>query len=183
MSDKGGCAVRHMPRLVTDDMSVLREAAIQATGQRRLRESPPRSTRHVNGHQARHVSDGTTALVRHTPRLVTDDMSVLREAAIRAVGVVQLPTMMIWADEQAGRLVRVLKQWTPRSGVIYAVFPSRRGLPFRRCARSSISWPPNAPRGGRRTTTRRSPGPRSFFSRSPALLTPLLITVKTPSTG
>jgi len=73
-------------------------------------------------------ADGATALVPHAPRLVTDDMAVLREAALRGVGVVQLPTIMIWPDEQAGRLVRILEPWTPRSGVIQAVFPSRRGL-------------------------------------------------------
>lgn len=72
--------------------------------------------------------DGGTAVVPHAPRLVTDDMAVLREAAIRGVGIVQLPTMMIWRDIQAGLLVRVLPQWAPRSGVIHAVFPSRRGL-------------------------------------------------------
>ncbi len=73
-------------------------------------------------------SDGTTATVSHDPRLVTDDMAALREAAIKGVGIVQLPTMMVWQDVQAGRLVHVLPQWLPKSGIIHAVFPSRRGL-------------------------------------------------------
>ena len=73
-------------------------------------------------------SDGTTATVSHDPRLVTDDMAALREAAIKGVGIVQLPTMMVWQDVQAGRLVHVLPQWIPKSGIIHAVFPSRRGL-------------------------------------------------------
>ncbi len=72
--------------------------------------------------------DGGTALVRHEPRFVTDDMAVLREAAIKGVGLVQLPTMMIWSDVQSGQLVHVLPQWIPKSGIIHAVFPSRRGL-------------------------------------------------------
>jgi DNA-binding transcriptional LysR family regulator len=72
--------------------------------------------------------DGETALIVHRPRLVTDDMAVLREATLAGVGVVQLPSIMIWEDIRAGRLVHVLPQWHPRSGIVHAVFPSRRGL-------------------------------------------------------
>jgi DNA-binding transcriptional LysR family regulator len=72
--------------------------------------------------------DGQTALIPHRPRFVTDDMAALREAALAGVGVAQLPTMMIWDDIRAGRLVHVLPQWRPRSGIVHAVFPSRRGL-------------------------------------------------------
>lgn len=75
-----------------------------------------------------HHADGGSASVNHRPRLVTDDMAALREAAVAGVGVVQLPTMMIWEDVEAGRLIHVLPDWRPRSGVIHAVFPSRRGL-------------------------------------------------------
>ncbi len=75
-----------------------------------------------------HHDDGGSASVNHRPRLVTDDMAALREAALAGVGVVQLPTMMIWEDIGAGRLLHVLPDWRPRSGVIHAVFPSRRGL-------------------------------------------------------
>lgn len=73
-------------------------------------------------------ADGRTAVVPHSPRLITDDMAALREAALKGVGIVQLPTMMIWDDVQAGRLMHVLPQWIPKSGIIHVVFPSRRGL-------------------------------------------------------
>lgn len=73
-------------------------------------------------------ADGATAEVRHTPKLVTDDMPVLREAALAGVGAVRLPTLVVWQDLQAGRLVHVLPQWRPRSEIVHAVFPSRRGL-------------------------------------------------------
>ena len=72
--------------------------------------------------------DGQTALIPHRPRLITDDIAVLREATLAGVGVVQLPTVVIWEDIRAGRLVHVLPQWQPRSGIVHAVFPSRRGL-------------------------------------------------------
>lgn len=75
-----------------------------------------------------HRADGEIATVPHRPRLVTDDMTVLREAAIVGVGVVQLPTIFIWNDVRAGRLVHVLPTWRPPTGIVHAVFPSRRGL-------------------------------------------------------
>lgn len=74
------------------------------------------------------AADGRTATVPHRPRLITDDMAALREAALGSVGIVQLPTMMVWRDIDAGRLVHVLPEWRPRAGIIHAVFPSRRGL-------------------------------------------------------
>lgn len=75
-----------------------------------------------------HHADGQVATIPHSPRLVTDDMSVLREAAIAGAGAVQLPTIFIWDDVRAGRLVHVLPDWRPRAGIVHAVFPSRRGL-------------------------------------------------------
>ncbi|XIA63182.1 LysR family transcriptional regulator [Bradyrhizobium sp. TZ2] len=72
--------------------------------------------------------DGATATVRHRPRFVTEDMVALRLAALRGVGVCQLPTFIVEEDVKAGSLINVLPDWTPRSGIIHAVFPSRRGL-------------------------------------------------------
>lgn len=68
------------------------------------------------------------ATVRHTPRLVTEDMVALRLAALRGVGVCQFPTMVVEEDLNAGRLIPVLPDWAPRAGIIHAAFPSRRGL-------------------------------------------------------
>src|SRR3546814_13376548 len=56
-------------------------------------------------------------------------MPTLRAAALEGLGIVQLPTLLIWPDVQAGRLVPVLPEWRPPAGIIHAVFPSRRGLP------------------------------------------------------
>jgi len=72
--------------------------------------------------------DGSLAIVRHKPRMVTDDRLALRLAALRGVGVVQLPTMMIQDDLREGRLMDVLPDWRPRPGIVHVVFPSRRGL-------------------------------------------------------
>ncbi|MFI4886691.1 MAG: LysR family transcriptional regulator [Steroidobacterales bacterium] len=66
--------------------------------------------------------------VRHAPRLVTDDMIALRAAAVRGVGITPLPTMIVSAELKAGTLVQLLPDWSPKSGLVHAVFPSRRGL-------------------------------------------------------
>jgi DNA-binding transcriptional LysR family regulator len=73
-------------------------------------------------------TDGHMASVPHLPRLVTDDMAALRDAALAGVGVVQLPTMMIWRQVESGELIHVLPDGRPRAGIVHAVFPSRRGL-------------------------------------------------------
>ena len=52
----------------------------------------------------------------------------LRLAALGGVGVCQFPTFVVQDDLRAGRLVDVLPEWTPKAGIIHAVFPSRRGL-------------------------------------------------------
>ncbi|MDN0075672.1 LysR family transcriptional regulator [Crenobacter sp. SG2303] len=72
--------------------------------------------------------DGASATLRHRPRLVTDDMLTLRQAALAGNGVVTLPTMMVDDALTNGSLVRLLPHWHPKGGVIHAVFPSRRGL-------------------------------------------------------
>ncbi|MHA3791722.1 LysR substrate-binding domain-containing protein [Sphingomonas sp. YL-JM2C] len=73
-------------------------------------------------------ADGRVAEVRHKPRLVTDDMAVLREAALTGAGAVRLPTLAVWDDLQNGRLVTLLPEWRPANEIVHAVFPSRRGL-------------------------------------------------------
>jgi DNA-binding transcriptional LysR family regulator len=72
--------------------------------------------------------DGRTAAVGHAPRLVTDDMPALRDAAYAGVGVAQLPMMMVWEDLAAGKLIEALPGWHPPAGVVHATFASRRGL-------------------------------------------------------
>jgi DNA-binding transcriptional LysR family regulator len=64
----------------------------------------------------------------HRPRLVTDDLATLRQAALDGIGVVQLPTLLIGADIAQGGLEPILPNWTLPSGLFHAVFPSRRGL-------------------------------------------------------
>ncbi|HEX7791233.1 MAG TPA: LysR substrate-binding domain-containing protein, partial [Afipia sp.] len=68
------------------------------------------------------------AEVRHNPRLITDDMALLRDAALAGVGAVRLPTLAVWDDLRSGDLVTVLPEWKPSNEIVHAVFASRRGL-------------------------------------------------------
>jgi len=71
---------------------------------------------------------GARASIHHEPRLVSDDMIALRAAAMRGVGMVQLPSMVVCDALKSGQLVELLREWTPKYGIVHAVFPSRRGL-------------------------------------------------------
>lgn len=73
-------------------------------------------------------ADGASVRIAHKPRLVTDDMAQLLQAALAGVGVVKLPAMVVDDYIKSGGLVNLIPNWTPRSGIIHAVFPSRRGL-------------------------------------------------------
>ena len=75
-----------------------------------------------------HGKDDAEATIRHTPRLVTDDMVALRTAAVAGVGIVQLPRLMIADELQDGRLQVLLPDWAPQNETIHAAFVSRRGL-------------------------------------------------------
>lgn len=72
--------------------------------------------------------NGATAEIPYKPSLITDDMVALRLATLQGIGVCQFPTMVIEEDVKAGQLVDVLPGWAPRTGIIHAAFPSRRGL-------------------------------------------------------
>ncbi|MFD1333176.1 LysR substrate-binding domain-containing protein [Methylopila musalis] len=73
-------------------------------------------------------ADGASVVVRHAPRLVTEDMISLRRAALAGLGVVQLPSMVVDDDLRSGALEVVMSPWTPKAGVVHLVFPTRRGL-------------------------------------------------------
>jgi DNA-binding transcriptional LysR family regulator len=64
----------------------------------------------------------------HSPRLTTDDLHTLRRVAIRGVGVACLPAILVADDLSSGGLLRLLPSLSSRSGVVHAVFPSRRGM-------------------------------------------------------
>ncbi len=71
--------------------------------------------------------DGQTHEFHHQPRYMADDLQTLKLAVLAGTGISFLPEMLSRAELQAQLLVPVLPGWTIRSGMVHAVFPSRRG--------------------------------------------------------
>jgi DNA-binding transcriptional LysR family regulator len=63
-----------------------------------------------------------------TPRLLSDDMVGLQEAAIKGLGIVALPGYVCRAAVKSGALRRVLPNWIAGDSTITALIPYRKGL-------------------------------------------------------
>lgn len=72
--------------------------------------------------------DGEETVIPYAPRFVTTDMIALREAALKGIGIVQLPFLIVAEQLKEGSLVRLLPQWHAKKDIIHLVYPSRRGL-------------------------------------------------------
>ncbi len=66
--------------------------------------------------------------VTHEPKLSASTFPILRAAAIDGLGIANLPEYVCRDALAAGRLVRVLPEWSARQGIMHLVFTSRRGL-------------------------------------------------------
>lgn len=66
--------------------------------------------------------------VTHHPRLLSQDMAALLAAARAGIGICQLPGAVVAPLLADGTLIEALPGWYPRSGIIHAVFPTRRGM-------------------------------------------------------
>jgi DNA-binding transcriptional LysR family regulator len=73
-------------------------------------------------------AESRPAQLVHNPRLSANDFDSVRRAALRGIGVARLPALLAREDLSRGALVRLLPSLSSRSGVVHAVFPSRRGM-------------------------------------------------------
>jgi DNA-binding transcriptional LysR family regulator len=62
------------------------------------------------------------------PRLLSDDMVGLKQAAIKGLGIVALPGYVCRAEVRSGALRRVLPDWIAGDSTITALVPYRQGL-------------------------------------------------------
>jgi DNA-binding transcriptional LysR family regulator len=77
----------------------------------------------------RHASKAKAdAVIALTPRLMSDDMIGLKQAAIAGLGIVALPGYVCRQDVRSGALRRVLPAWLAGDSTITALIPYRRGL-------------------------------------------------------
>lgn len=77
----------------------------------------------------RHATKTKAEMVmRLTPRLLSDDMIGLKQAAIAGLGIVALPAYVCREDVRSGALRRVLPAWIADESTITALIPYRQGL-------------------------------------------------------
>lgn len=72
--------------------------------------------------------EGRSTRVELQPRLKANNVFALRKAAIRGLGVAQLPWVIAESSVKAGELVPIMTEWTMPSVPIHAVFASARYL-------------------------------------------------------
>ena len=72
--------------------------------------------------------DGRQVEFAHEPRLVSDDLETLLQAALAGVGIAKLSELMCGSAIAAGKLRPLLDDWTIPPHELYAIFLSRRGL-------------------------------------------------------
>ena len=84
----------------------------------------------VDGHSSLLLvgPEGKEHRLQLQPRYVADDLLTLKFAALAGSGMCWLPDYMCQEELTKGALVQLLPQWSPRPGIVHAVFPSRRGL-------------------------------------------------------
>jgi DNA-binding transcriptional LysR family regulator len=71
---------------------------------------------------------GKEEAVAVSGRIVANDFDLLHDAAKDGLGIAMLPFPRVAADLEAGRLVRVLLEWSAPAFPIHAVYPSTRHL-------------------------------------------------------
>lgn len=107
------------------------------------RAGTPASPRDITDHACLHFNPltvgrswrlaraGQSVDVAIHPVLSVDNAEVLRQAALAGRGLALLADFVVGEDIAAGRLVRVLTEWTAAMSSIYVVYPAARHLPLK----------------------------------------------------
>lgn len=70
--------------------------------------------------------DGSATVVEHQPILITDEMTVLLNAAAAGLGIVMLPELLCMEYLMRGEVIRLLDDWRAPYDLIHAIYVSRR---------------------------------------------------------
>jgi DNA-binding transcriptional LysR family regulator len=73
-------------------------------------------------------ADNRTQYIELKPRLVTSDLRVRLQAAIRGVGIALLPEQVVAAPLKDGLVDRVLPEWSGMKNILHLVYPTPRGM-------------------------------------------------------
>jgi DNA-binding transcriptional LysR family regulator len=69
--------------------------------------------------------------VSFTPRLVCNDLMLLRQAVLAGLGIANLPAFLCKQDLVEGRLIEILPGWKTEDLTFYAMFTDPKALPAR----------------------------------------------------
>jgi len=72
--------------------------------------------------------DNRTQSIKLKPKLVTSDLRVRLQAAIRGIGIGLLPEQVVAAPLKEGLVDRVLPQWSGAKNILHLVYPTPRGM-------------------------------------------------------
>jgi DNA-binding transcriptional LysR family regulator len=71
---------------------------------------------------------GASYDLEHRPVYTADDLLTLKYAVVHGTGMCVLPDYLCAEELRRGELVSVLPGWEPRTAMVLAVYPSRRGM-------------------------------------------------------
>jgi DNA-binding transcriptional LysR family regulator len=69
-----------------------------------------------------------TEQIELKPRLVTSDLRVRLQAALRGIGIALLPEQVVAAPLKEGLVERVLPEWSGAKNILHLVYPTPRGM-------------------------------------------------------
>jgi DNA-binding transcriptional LysR family regulator len=72
--------------------------------------------------------DGRTQHIELKPRLVTSDLHVRLEAAIRGIGIASRQEQVVATPLKEGLVERVLSEWSGAKNILHLVYPTPRGM-------------------------------------------------------
>jgi DNA-binding transcriptional LysR family regulator len=81
----------------------------------------------ASGHWNLESIAGLKTTISFSPQLCSDDMSTLKQAAAKGLGIVSLPAYVCSDELNDGSLVRVLPEWVAGTAQLSLLMPSRRG--------------------------------------------------------
>jgi DNA-binding transcriptional LysR family regulator len=104
----------------------------------------------TGGHYVWHLvgPKKTRQSVHHFPRLLSEDLWVIRESALAGSVIAALPPVLCRDAVDDGRLVRLMPEWTLREQRLYVTYPSKRGLTL--AARTLVDYVSSHLRSGLR---------------------------------
>ncbi len=77
------------------------------------------------------AANGEVSVIAHAPRLLTEDIIVVKQAALAGCGIAELPPVSCRDELADGSLIELLPEWSLPEVNLYAAFPFAQGIDAR----------------------------------------------------